>query len=185
MVGKSAHGRNGKIAYYEHGNSTKRQGCLVKQTYDCKPFRLQAKKLEPAVWEIISKYLKSPKAAGELLGAAKAVHWEESKTSGSTKLQQKMRELEGQMEKMEALKSEEQTRLGDLQRTEGSTDQVAPSGNPKGESIQGKVIRTLVRRIEILPEEFRLHLYVGRNYIEGYALPLHCSILGVSYNVGR
>jgi ribosomal protein S19 len=39
--------------------------------------------------------------------------------------------------------------------------------NAPGDSTRGKVIRTLVHRIEITPEGFRLHFHVGRDYVEG------------------
>jgi site-specific DNA recombinase len=92
MVGKSAHGRSGKVGYYEHGWSRRRQACLdVKSLSTCRPYRLQAKKLEPAVWEIVSNYLKSPKAAQELIRAAEAVHRERSKSSESRKVRDKIR----------------------------------------------------------------------------------------------
>ncbi len=204
MIGKSAHGRNGKIGYYEHGWSTRRQACLVKPVFDCKPFRLQAKKLEPAVWDVVLNYLKNPKAAHAMIQTAESLHKEKSKSSESKKLQEKVRSLEGQlevlsehlaqlpktispgpifkqMEKIEALKAEEQIRLFQFQRTEGIQLAATPladyddllrtlaelANSPKGQSARGKIIRTLVQRIEITPEGFKLHLHVGKDYIEG------------------
>jgi len=49
LTGKSAHGNGGKIPYYEHSWSTRRQSGLVKKVFDCKPHRVPAKKLEPLV----------------------------------------------------------------------------------------------------------------------------------------
>lgn len=49
MCGKSAHGNGGKIGYYEHSWSTKRNSTLTKKIFDCEPKRVLAKKLEPLV----------------------------------------------------------------------------------------------------------------------------------------
>jgi site-specific DNA recombinase len=203
MAGKSAHGRNGKIGYYEHSWATKKQ-IYGGKACTCQPYRLQAKNLEPAVWEIVSNYLRSPKAAQELLRTAESLHQEKTQSTEVKKAKDKIRSLENQlevlserlaqlpktvsptpvfkqMEKIEADKSAMQTRLGDLQRLQGGIDATVPfkdyqsllgalhrlANTPQGSSTRGKIIRTLVRRIDITPEGFKLSFQVGRNYVEG------------------
>ena len=77
MCGKSAHGNGGKIPYYEHGWLTRKNGSLLKKAFDCKPYRVQAKLLEPLVWEKIEELLSTPEVAQELLNDAK-LRWQDS-----------------------------------------------------------------------------------------------------------
>ena len=202
LVGKSAHGNSGKVPYYEHGWSTKKQGCLLKPVFDCKPFRLPARKLEPALWEKVHDLLTQPKMAEELIGIANRIHKERTQNSESKRLQEKIRSLGGQlevlagrlaqlpktvsaapifkqMERIEAAKAEEEKRLNEIQRNEpmrdipvslktyqsfltGLADLAQDPTAPKG-----KIIKALVHKVEITPEGFRAHFYVGRDYIEG------------------
>jgi hypothetical protein len=69
LSGKSAHGNGGKIPYYEHNWTTKRQSCLagVDRVFHCDPRRILAKRIEPAVWEEVERLLKDPKAAAFLV----------------------------------------------------------------------------------------------------------------------
>jgi site-specific DNA recombinase len=67
MCGKSAHGSSCKVAYYEHSWLTKKNGCLIKKAFDCKPFRIQAKVLEPMVWEKVEEILSKPEIGRELI----------------------------------------------------------------------------------------------------------------------
>jgi site-specific DNA recombinase len=57
MCGKSAHGNGGKIGYYEHSWSTKRNSTLTKKIFECEPKRVLAKKLEPIVIEKVESIL--------------------------------------------------------------------------------------------------------------------------------
>lgn len=59
LCGKSAHGKAGKIAYYEHAWSTKSQSCLSKKVFSCEPNRILANKIEPVVWSDVKKVLVS------------------------------------------------------------------------------------------------------------------------------
>lgn len=72
LCGKSAHGKGGKIAYYEHAWSTKAQSCLSKKTFSCEPNRILAKKIEPIVWSDIRRMLLSPDYARIIFEEAKA-----------------------------------------------------------------------------------------------------------------
>ncbi len=62
LVGKSAHGNSGRVAYYEHGSQLRRDGCIPKEDRPekCKPFRVQAKILEKRVFDEIEKWLNDP-----------------------------------------------------------------------------------------------------------------------------
>lgn len=74
LVGKSAHGNAGKVAYYEHAWST------IKGTYvpglkrQCEPYRVLAKQIEPVVWREVSNLIENPKFAEEILKEAKKFH---------------------------------------------------------------------------------------------------------------
>jgi len=57
MCGKSAHGRNGKVGYYEHSWSTKKNSTLASKLLKHDPHRVSAKKLEPAVLGEVKKFL--------------------------------------------------------------------------------------------------------------------------------
>lgn len=149
MLGKSAHGNGGKIPYYEHGWAVRRQACLVKQVFHCKPFRVTSKKLEPEVWMQVSGLLNSPKLAREIIDSAQALHKSKTKSSEIKRLQEKIRSLESQsevlaerlaqrpkkvspthvlkqMEKLEAIKQEEGKRLSKAQQSEVTRDIPAP-----------------------------------------------------------
>lgn len=71
LCGKSAHGNSGKIPYYEHGWLTKRNGCMVKPAFNCKPFRIPGRILEPLVWEQIERLLSQREFAEEVLARAR------------------------------------------------------------------------------------------------------------------
>jgi site-specific DNA recombinase len=68
MGGKSAHGRNKKHPYYEHGRRTKIQSGLAEKIYNCDPHRIPAIKAEELVWADLENLL-SGKLAEELLAA--------------------------------------------------------------------------------------------------------------------
>jgi DNA invertase Pin-like site-specific DNA recombinase len=57
LPGKSAHGRRGKVGYYEHGWAAKKGSHVPGLKHQCWPFRVPAKILEPAVWTEIEKVL--------------------------------------------------------------------------------------------------------------------------------
>ena len=77
MCGKSAHGRNGKVGYYEHSWSMRKNSTLTKKALDCGMFkRVPAKKLEPLIDEIVLKILKEENFANNLILEAKKIHQE-------------------------------------------------------------------------------------------------------------
>lgn len=73
MIGKSAHGRSRKIAYYEHGQHLLRSADKNK----CIPYRVQAEVLEPVVWDKVTELIKSPGLAKKLFESLKEVKPEE------------------------------------------------------------------------------------------------------------
>ena len=98
LCGRSATGNGGKVPYYEHAWMTKRNACLVKKAFDCKPFRVQAKILEPIAWEKIEELLTHPKIAEELLSDAKARISGQGSATEIARLKTKVSEVKGQLE---------------------------------------------------------------------------------------
>jgi site-specific DNA recombinase len=74
LPGKTAHGKGGKVGYYEHGWAAKKGTHVPGLKNQCWPFRVPAKKLEPAVWAEIQKVLTSDEMAKELFGEATKYH---------------------------------------------------------------------------------------------------------------
>ncbi len=68
MSGKSAHGKNKKHPYYEHGRRTKIQSGLAEKIYNCDPHRIPAEKAEEMVWNDIEQVL-SGSLSEELISA--------------------------------------------------------------------------------------------------------------------
>lgn len=130
MVGKSAHGNGGKISYYEHGWATKKEGCLVQKAIKCSPFRVQAKKLEPAVWEKVLNLISKKDMAEELIKEAERIHAGQSKNSERGRIQAKISTINSQIEILSERLAElpkdispepiyrQLTRLQDLKREE-------------------------------------------------------------------
>ena len=97
LSGKSAHGRNGKIAYYAHSYNEKTQANLRERIKICDDglHRLQAVKIEPLIWRDVKNFL-TGSLAKELLAQAKA------KTSAASTDQSKRERLEASATKIEA-----------------------------------------------------------------------------------
>ncbi len=201
LTGKSAHGLGGKIPYYEHGWSTKRQGCLVKKVFDCNPNRVLAKKLEPAVWEQVERLLANPIFAEDLIAEAQSLHQKKTQNSEIKRIKERIQGINSHlealaerlaqlpksvsaahifktMEKLEAQKIEETARINDLGGENGTIEQpVALSSyreflcglnklaqDPKAGPDRAKVVQSLIHKVEIKPDGFRLHFYVGENH---------------------
>lgn len=98
MPGKSATGRVGKVAYYEHSWATKRDSCLAKKTFKCEPHRVLAYKLEPLVWNEFLKIIESEKLILELHAKVKKIHEENNSIKESAKLKSKLYGLNSQLE---------------------------------------------------------------------------------------
>ncbi len=70
LVGKSAHGKRQKIAYYEHSWATKRNSALTEKIFKCEPTRILGNKLESVVLEQLKLLLGSKETSKELLQEA-------------------------------------------------------------------------------------------------------------------
>ena len=98
LSGKSAHGNGGKIAYYEHSWTTKRDSCLTKKTFQCEPHRVLAKKLEPAVMEQVRRFLTDKKFAQELLNETNQLHDDAPENTEHEKLKARLYGINSQID---------------------------------------------------------------------------------------
>jgi len=220
LVGKSANGNGGKIPYYEHGWAARRESVTLKKVCHCKPFRVLAAKLEPAVWAEIMRMLAVPSVGEKLLGAARAVHANRTKTSETKRVTEKIRVLSQQMdvlaerlamlpkavspvavfrqmERLEEVRKLEEQKLSEAQRHEVSADAPAAlagftellkmlagmANDPNAGEIRARILRSLVHKVEVLPEGFRLHFYIGRDKIEGELARWGRSLAGDGLNL--
>ncbi len=70
MSGKSAHGASTKVPYYQHQKLTKKMAVTGNVLEKCQPFRIQAKIIEPVVWERVKQFIKSERFVDQLLKQA-------------------------------------------------------------------------------------------------------------------
>ena len=98
LSGKSAHGRNGKIAYYEHAWITKSQGQLNKKFYPCEHHRILASKIEPVVWRETKRFLTDSKMVEDMIGEAREFRAKQKKGSEKEKLKAKISTLTSQLD---------------------------------------------------------------------------------------
>ncbi len=98
MSGKSATGRNGKVPYYEHSWATKRDSCLTNKTFKCNPHRVQAKIIEPLVWNEFQKLLNSEKFMQELLTKVKEKFQDDDELKERERLKAKSYGLNSQLD---------------------------------------------------------------------------------------
>lgn len=98
LCGKTAHGNSGKVPYYEHAWTTKRQSCLVSKVFSCNPNRILAKVIEPKVWEIVERVLSNPKEAEMILAQAKTTHATKNKGNEAVRLKAKIAGIDSQLE---------------------------------------------------------------------------------------
>lgn len=98
MSGKSAHGRNGKVGYYEHNKKSKHQAALLPRQKQCDPFRVQAVKLEPEVWRKVKSFLLNEEVTREILAVAKSASPENEKQNEKEQFKKKAKATENQME---------------------------------------------------------------------------------------
>lgn len=142
LCGKSAHGSRGKIPYYEHAWLTKRDGCLVKKAFSCRPFRIRADVLEPLVWEKIELLLSNQEIVEELIRDAQKRFTSDNGQADIDRAKKRLKGLGSQLEvlgerlatlprsispsviysqieRIEAAKKEEQERLKSLENHNG------------------------------------------------------------------
>ena len=149
LCGKTAHGRIGKVAYYEHSWSVRRQACLNKKIFFCKPNRILAKTVETHVWEKIQELLSQPRMAEYLITKAKEKHQNQAHITEQDRLRNKLsgilEQIEAlaehlskipkgisptpifdQMRKLESLKSETEKEIGVLSQSGVMIDEPSP-----------------------------------------------------------
>ena len=146
LPGKTANGNGGKVPYYEHGYAVKKQASLTKKIFNCKPTRFPAKKLEPLVWDELTRLLMDPKVSRSLLEKARKQHKSQPSVSEADRLRRKVTGISEQldalaehlskipkgvsaepvfrqMDKLQKLKDAEQKRLERLQIEGESIDE--------------------------------------------------------------
>lgn len=74
MPGKSATGAYGKVGYYEHAWATKRDSTLTKKLFKCEPHRVPQKRLEPAVWQEVVKFITDPSFIKTMMTEVRSLH---------------------------------------------------------------------------------------------------------------
>lgn len=98
LCGKSAHGNGGKIGYYEHALSTKSRACLSKKVFTCEPNRIQAKKIEPIVWQDVKRLLIDETYRKHLFKEAQGLKQDQTATKTFEKLKSKLASFDYQIE---------------------------------------------------------------------------------------
>lgn len=99
MSGRSAHGKNKKHPYYEHGRRTKIQSGLAEKIYNCDPHRIPATKAEELVWEDIEQVL-SGDLSEDLLQAVMKKKSQMSFTNEIERLKNKTYSINAQTESL-------------------------------------------------------------------------------------
>jgi site-specific DNA recombinase len=90
MSGKSAHGRSGKVGYYEHGWATKRDSTLSKKMFKCDPHRVPSRILEPAVWEKVLSFATDQEFARKIFEKVQKHHKENPQRQDMERLKAKL-----------------------------------------------------------------------------------------------
>ena len=99
MLGKSANGNSGKVPYYEHGWSIRRNAFNPDGIFTCpKPKRIKAKLVEPAVWQIATDLLEDDRIAKDLWMAAQETQKAHSSDVELNKLRGRLDLIKRQLE---------------------------------------------------------------------------------------
>lgn len=99
LAGKSAHGRNGKIAYYDHSYALNQQGNLTEKVKICDGLhRIQAGLIEPLIWKDVKEFLTDEALAIDLLAQAKATKPVDMERERRDRLQTALAKAESQVE---------------------------------------------------------------------------------------
>jgi site-specific DNA recombinase len=98
LCGKSANGNGGMIPYYEHAWLTKKQSCLNKKVFECKPNRVLCKLIEPAVWNEVIKVISGQMLAKSIVDEAHRYHRDHNHVPEQERLQSKVAGIDGQIE---------------------------------------------------------------------------------------
>lgn len=100
MPGKSATGKSGKVAYYEHSWATKRDSTLSKKIFKCEPHRVLAKRVEPLIWQELVKFLTEPDFLKIMLNEVKALYEGDPSQREADRLKAKLYGMNSQIEAM-------------------------------------------------------------------------------------
>lgn len=205
MVGKSAHGRREKIPYYEHAWATKKGAYVPGLKRSCQPNRILAKHIEPLVWKSAIDVMTSESVAKALLGESKKSHLRNPESKEAEKCKQVVfsvdRQLETlaerlsalpstisptpvfrQMEKLEGIKREAQSKLAQLDQGGSAIDAPAElndyvlflatlrallkgSDCPRTKTF---VLRKLLKNVVVTPEAVLVNFLTGTNYIQRF-----------------
>ncbi len=98
MVGKTANGNGGKVGYYDHGNVHRRFQCTTEKPARCTHVRVQALKLEEAVWQGVEEHLRNPELARQLVHDATTAHEKDEARNEGAALKQKVTHLKRRLE---------------------------------------------------------------------------------------
>lgn len=113
LSGKSAHGKNKKHPYYEHGRRTKVQSGLAHKIYNCNPHRIPALKAEEMVWKDVELAL-AGELSNELLAGVKTIQGKNHFAQDIEKLKNKIYSINAQVESLTV-------RLGELPKEVSAT----------------------------------------------------------------
>ncbi|MBK9293319.1 MAG: recombinase family protein [Oligoflexia bacterium] len=198
LVGKSAHGKTQKIGYYEHGWATKRQSCLTQKIFKCDPHRVLAKVLESFVLKKIEELMTQKEFAYALVKEASEFHEKGSAKKQIERLKSNVygynSQLEAmaerlsqlpknvspkpifiQMEKIEKLKEETETKIADYLKQGHSVDKpvelkeyelflkhlrslLLQNGDKE---LQNRIIKRIVKKIYVGPNYVKINFMVG------------------------
>ncbi len=98
LPGKTATGNAGRVGYYEHGWATKRDAALSKKLLQCDPCRFPAKKLEPAVWEMVVQFASSQEFTRRIPERVRKQHAIDPKRKDTERLKAKISGLNSQID---------------------------------------------------------------------------------------
>jgi len=213
LCGKSAHGKTKKIPYYEHSWALRKESCLTKKFFDCKPTRVSAQKLEKEIWEKLEGLILNEKLASDMIGEAGTLHQAKGHVKEADELRKKSRGIGEQivaltdhlakipkdlspmpiyakMQELQELKTKAENQLSEIMRSGAQMDvPVAFSdysvliskvreilhGKEGDDELRHRIVQKLVHKVEVLPEGYRVHYFVGRNYVVPTALEIGAS----------
>ncbi len=203
LTGKSAHGRNGKVPYYEHGWATRRGMVLSQHLFDCgNPRRFSGKKLEELVCSKMLEILSDKHFSEKLFERARKVHAGNGSQKEVKRLEAQLTgfnaQLEGLAERLSELpktvsaapfykqmeKIEEKKKEADhlLLKTRADADSINKTPAALEDywqfvkqlkyvfeygdaQIREKIIKRLVQKIEVNPDEVTMHMIVDESVV--------------------
>ena len=98
MSGKSAHGRAGKVGYYEHTKVSRLQSGNPDRIKIHNPHRVPSIRIEPIVWKEVKQFMTSDAFAKDLLERARLMQEATNHMDEVGKMRQKVKLTNGQIE---------------------------------------------------------------------------------------